>query len=258
MKCPLSNTDLQMTERSGVKIDCDSRRALGVSRREALKRRSTTRLSLLRLVSVSIWFAAIAVLMPSHLSVSTWTSAEAECFCHEGGERSKQKQLGFFSARHRLDPRRRHDLSRPHEAGSRLQQIASYADRVPAIVGHQLANGLGAPLLIYAAFTCWAPFMWAARSSCPWRLHLRILPRARYRPLRSFRRDDFHVEAHGPTARRCLRPAEGLLHVAVGRTRVCRPPRERHHELSKRGRRHTPSQTDGIVELPVDVSTIRG
>jgi hypothetical protein len=103
---------------------------------------------LLRLVSVSICFAAIAVVLPSHLSVSTWTLAEAECLCQEDGERSKHKQVGFFSARHRLDPRRRNDPSRPHEASSRLHQVALYAERIPAIVGHQLANDLGAPLLI--------------------------------------------------------------------------------------------------------------
>ena len=148
MKCTLSNIDLQMTERWGVKIDCDSRRALPDSRRESLKRRSTTRLPLLRLVSVSICFSAIALLLPSHLSVSTWTSAEAECLCLEDGERPKQKQVGFFPARHRLDPRRDNDPSRRHKTGSRFHQIASYSKRISVIIGHQLANGLGAPLLI--------------------------------------------------------------------------------------------------------------
>lgn len=185
VKCPLLNIGLPMTERSGVKIEHPSQRcgdqlgkwqipyrlcsqylghscgmlkstyrlrncgrALGVSRREALGPRSTTRLPLLRLVSVAICIGAVAVFQLPHLAVSMWTSTEAECLCQEDGERSKQKQVRLSSARYRLDNRLHSHLSRPHETGGRLHQVASYAGRVPAIVGHQLANGLGAPLLI--------------------------------------------------------------------------------------------------------------
>ena len=115
----------------------------------ALRVRSTTRLPLSRLVSVSICLCAVAFLPLPQLAVLTWAeSAERECPCQEGRESFEEELIVGSSACRRLNDRRHSDLSRPHETGDRLHQIASYAGRLPAMVGHQLANGLCAPLLI--------------------------------------------------------------------------------------------------------------
>ena len=102
-----------------------------------------------RLVSASICLCAFAALPLHHLPGLTLVeSADGECPFEEDGKRSEEERIVFPSARRRLIPGCYRDLRRPHEAGDRLHQIASYASRSPAIVGHQLANGLCAPLLI--------------------------------------------------------------------------------------------------------------
>ncbi len=114
----------------------------------ALGIRSKRRLTFSRLVSVSICLCAFGFLPLPQLAVLTWVeSAERECPCQKDGERSEQEVVPRLSAR-RLDDRRHSDLSRPHETGDQFRQIASCTGRLPAIVGHQLANGLCAPLLI--------------------------------------------------------------------------------------------------------------
>ena len=75
-------------------------------------------------------------------------SAEAERPCNEDGERSEEELVARSSAHRRLSDRRLSDVGQPRETSDRLLHIASYAGRLPAIVGHQLANGLCAPLLI--------------------------------------------------------------------------------------------------------------
>ena len=112
--------------------------------------RSTTRLPLSRLVSVSICFCVFAFLPPSQLIVGAWAeSSQGECPHQEDGKKSEGKLVDWSSARSSLKDRRQRDLKRPISTGNRLYQIAaSYAGGLPAIVGHQLANGLRAPLLI--------------------------------------------------------------------------------------------------------------
>ena len=115
----------------------------------ALRVRSTTRLPLSRLVSVSICLCAFAVLPLPQLGVLTWTeSAEANHPCQENGESSEQELVVCSSARRRLNDQRHSDHSRPHETGNGLHHIASFADSLPTIVGHHLANGRCSPLLI--------------------------------------------------------------------------------------------------------------
>ncbi len=115
----------------------------------ALRVRSKTQLPFSRLVSVSIYLFAFTFIPPPQLGGLTWAeSAEAECPYEEDRENAEEELVVCSSARRRLKHRRHSDLSRPHETGDRLHQIASYAGRLPAIVGHQLANGLCAPLLI--------------------------------------------------------------------------------------------------------------
>jgi hypothetical protein len=115
----------------------------------ALRVRSITRLAFSWLVSVSVCLCALTFIPLPQFAVLTWAdSAEGKCPCQRDGESSEEELVVGSSARRRLNHRRHSDLSRPHETGNRLHQIASYAGRLPAIVGHQLANGLGAPLLV--------------------------------------------------------------------------------------------------------------
>ncbi len=164
----LERNDLQVTERSVVEIDYftvspkyrifpvlpslqNCSEDLGVSRWKALmalRARSTTRLAFSRLASVSICLCAFALLpLPEFVLVTCVEAAEAESPSQENRD-SSEEELVCSSARRRLNHRRHSDLSRSYETCDRLDQIASYAGRFPTIVGHQLANGLCAPLLI--------------------------------------------------------------------------------------------------------------
>ncbi len=115
----------------------------------ALSLRSETQPVLSRLVSVSICLCTLANVSLPQISALTWAeSAEGKCPCQNDGESSEEGVVVRSSARRRLNNRRHSDLSQPHETGDRVHQLGSYAGRLPAKVGHQLANGLGAPLLI--------------------------------------------------------------------------------------------------------------
>jgi len=81
--------------------------------------------------------------------VLTWAeSAQRECPGQKGEESSEEELVVWPSERRRLNNRRHSDLSRPRETGDRLKKNAPYADRPLAMVGHRLANGLCAPLLV--------------------------------------------------------------------------------------------------------------
>ena len=113
----------------------------------ALSVRSTTRLALSRLVSVSVCLCAVAFLPLPQISVSAWAEqTEAERPSEEDRERSSEDVVRF-SARPRLSYRRHFELDQLHETGDYLHQITSYAGCRPVIVGHRLPNGLRAPLL---------------------------------------------------------------------------------------------------------------
>ena len=115
----------------------------------ALRERSITRLTLSRLVSVSICLCTIIFLPLPQLGVLTSVElAEGECPCQNEGEGSEEGVAVRSSSRRRLNNRRHSNLIWPHETGNWLHQIASYAGRLPTIVGPQLANGLCVPLLI--------------------------------------------------------------------------------------------------------------
>ena len=75
-------------------------------------------------------------------------SAEGGCPCQKDGESSEEEVVFRFSVRRRLNHRRHSDLRQPHETDDRFHQIASHVRPRLVIVGHQLANGLGAPLLV--------------------------------------------------------------------------------------------------------------
>ncbi len=111
--------------------------------------RSKARRFFLQLVTVSISFCVFAFLPLSHLTGLTCVeSSEVECPCEDDAANSSEELAVCSSTRRRLHDRRHSELQRRQESGSFPQQIASAAARRPALVGHQLANGLSAPLLI--------------------------------------------------------------------------------------------------------------
>ena len=112
----------------------------------ALRSRSTTRLPLLRLVLVLVLASLCAFLPLPHLGVLTLAeSDEAKCPCQEGRESSEEGPFVWPSPHRHLNYR---CLNRSHKTVDRLHQIASYSGHLSAIVGHQLANGFRAPLLL--------------------------------------------------------------------------------------------------------------
>jgi hypothetical protein len=110
-----------------------------------LRVRSTTLLSLSRLISVSICLCGFMLLPVSQLPLLTWVEL-TEGECPEEGESSKEERVVCSSARRRLNDRRHSDLAPSRQAvGCR---IVSHVSCPSVIVGHQFANGLRAPLLI--------------------------------------------------------------------------------------------------------------
>ena len=115
----------------------------------ALRARSTTRLAFSRLTSVSICLCAFALLpLPEFVVMTSVEAAEVESPSQENRDSSEEELVVCSSARRRMSHRRHSKLSRSYETCDRRDQIASYGGRFPTIVGHQLANGLCAPLLI--------------------------------------------------------------------------------------------------------------
>ena len=175
-----------MTERAGVKMDLQSampwrivaqlanpvltsfsnyrivtpfhlpsaklRQAAQIARQKvvmAFRGKLMARTAFSRLMYVSVYLCIFSFLPAPQVSVLAWAqSAEVECPCEEDGERSNQEQVVSSSARRPLKDRHHRDLTRLHEIGDRFHPIASCDGRRQAIVGHRLANGLCAPLLI--------------------------------------------------------------------------------------------------------------
>lgn len=121
----------------------------------ALKGQLTIRSSASRLMSVIVCLCAFTCLQVPQLSALIWAeSVEIECPMEEDGEGSQKEQVVSASARRRLSKRFVH-ASWPHGNGIRahrnsslLRQTNSNGGRPQAIIGHQLANGLRAPLVI--------------------------------------------------------------------------------------------------------------
>jgi hypothetical protein len=103
-----------------------------------------------RLVSVSVCLCAFSFLAPPQLSMQARAeSAEERSPCEEEGENSEEELVVGSSLRRGSKARRQSGgISRPYKSVDRLRRSASYVGCSPAIVGHQLANGVCAPLLI--------------------------------------------------------------------------------------------------------------
>lgn len=115
----------------------------------ALRVQPTTGLFSTRFTWVLVCFCAFAFLrFPQLVALQSVVSAETEIPGQGDGERSEEEQVVSCTARRRLNDRRHSELGKRHVPSHRFQQIVVYASRFQAIVGHQLANGLCAPLLI--------------------------------------------------------------------------------------------------------------
>jgi len=125
---------------------------LGVSRWRALmalKGRPTTRLIISQLASVSVGLCLFTFTPFLLLAGPTGVEvAEGECPFQKNRESPEEELAAESSACRRLNNRRHSGLRWPRETSDRLHQSDSHTGRPLAIVGHQLANGLCAPLLI--------------------------------------------------------------------------------------------------------------
>ncbi len=110
-----------------------------------LRRQSTMQFAFSRLVSVSVCLCVFSLLPnPQFSMVESGESHETERPYEEDGA---EEAVVRSSARRRLNQLRHSELGTFHEIGD-PHRIASYTIRCSAIVGHQLANDLCAPLLI--------------------------------------------------------------------------------------------------------------
>ena len=115
----------------------------------ALRGRPTTRLIISRLASVSVGLCLFTFIpLPLLVGATGVELAEGECPFQKDRESPDEEVAVWSSACRRLNGRRHSGLRWPREIGNRLHQNDSDAGRPLAIVGHQLANSLCAPLLI--------------------------------------------------------------------------------------------------------------
>ena len=114
-----------------------------------LTQQATNRSAFSGLVAVSICLSTMSALPIPHHSVVTWAeSAEDECPSEKEREGSEKEQVVRHSQRHQLKKRHPGNFRRCHELDRRPLQATSFDDRPLGSVGHQLANGICAPLLI--------------------------------------------------------------------------------------------------------------
>ena len=115
----------------------------------SLRERPTTRRIISRLVSVLVGLCLFTFLPLSLLVGSAGIEvAEGECPFEKDRE-NPEEELAVWSTACRHSNNRRHSgLRWPRQTGDRFHQSDSHAGRPLAIVGHQLANGLCAPLLL--------------------------------------------------------------------------------------------------------------
>lgn len=98
--------------------------------------------------SLSVCLCAFCLVMPLEVaSLASSDSTESECPSEEGGKSSEDELVVSSSRRSRLDESKH---SRPDfvPKTASLRSFDSYKPPTSAIVGHRLANGLSAPLLL--------------------------------------------------------------------------------------------------------------
>ena len=107
--------------------------------------RPTHRTLIARLLAVPICLCVFAVLpLPQFVVLAV----ESACPCHEDEDTSEVELVIGSFVRRRLRSVGNTRVRRIFGPAGRRQKTSSYVRQLPAIVGHQLANGLCAPLLI--------------------------------------------------------------------------------------------------------------
>ncbi len=113
-----------------------------------LRGRLTKRRVFSRLLPVIVSLCAFAILpLPQFVGMTCAESSETECPFEEDGESSEEELVVTSSTRRRALNHRR-GTSPFHKISDQPRQADSYGSRPQAIIGHQLANGLRAPLVI--------------------------------------------------------------------------------------------------------------
>lgn len=114
-----------------------------------LRMETTSKPLVRRIPAVAICICALMLcpLAQSSALVSVGP-AEMECPSQEDGENAEEELVVLSSIRIRVNQERGSRLQRDRATSDRSIPPLSTSRRVPAIVGHQFANGLCAPLLI--------------------------------------------------------------------------------------------------------------
>jgi hypothetical protein len=113
-----------------------------------LTERSITQLTFSRLASVLAFLCAFTVLpLPQISGLARAETCESECPCEEDGENLEEELVVSASTRRRLH-NRCHDVCQFYGVNVPLRQFSSHGNSPQATVGHFLANGLRAPLVI--------------------------------------------------------------------------------------------------------------
>jgi hypothetical protein len=86
--------------------------------------------------------------LPQVSALSLAEFAEQECPCEEDGENAEEEFVVCSSARRRLKKRQHIGVDQPLLNNAQFRNSASHFDCASTIVGHQLSNGLCAPLLV--------------------------------------------------------------------------------------------------------------
>ena len=111
--------------------------------------RPTHAMLVARLLAVPICLCMFPALPLLQFVVLTGAhGAESERPCHEDEDTSEEELVARSSVRRRLRSVGSTRVRRIFGTVGRPQKTSSYARQHPAIVGHQLADGLCAPLLI--------------------------------------------------------------------------------------------------------------
>ena len=114
-----------------------------------LRRQTITRSAFSRLVTVSMCFYAFSAMPIPQFRVLTWAeSAEDECPSEKDREGAEEERVERNSERRRLKKRPHSNFGQFPELGRHHLQITSLGDPPLGVIGHQLANGICAPLLI--------------------------------------------------------------------------------------------------------------
>ena len=109
----------------------------------------TTRKSLTELITIWVCVCAFSLFSAPQFVVSSWAQlAQESAPVQEDSEDCKEEREVLSLARHRVKNRRHTFICRLQKLNKRPPQVSSFVRDYQAIIGHQFANGLCAPLLV--------------------------------------------------------------------------------------------------------------